>query len=154
MKHSRLLVGGAALAALAAGWALLGETGSAPPPAPQGVVTIAAPPSSAPPTPVSAGISTTVAAAPARVEVQVRHAYPLLRDVAFGCDARGCAVTATIPPPTDDAFLATRQAMLLGGLARTVEALGYAASGPVQMDEVSENLFHIRLPVTQPPPRG
>ncbi|MET3712998.1 hypothetical protein ABIC65_003717 [Sphingomonas trueperi] len=154
MKHTRILVAGAALAALAVGWGLLGTAGSAPPPAPQGFVTIAAQPLSAPPTPVSASVSTTVAAPPAQVTAQVRRTYPLLRDVAFGCDARGCAVTATIPPPTDDAFLATRQEMLLGGLAHTVEALGYAASGPVQMEEVSENLFHIRLPVTQAPPRG
>ncbi|WP_313538145.1 hypothetical protein [Sphingomonas sp.] len=154
MKHTRLLAAGAALVALAAGRALLGKAGSAPTPAAQGVVTITARPSSAPTTPASAGLPRTVAAAPAQVAAQVRLAYPLLRDVAFGCDARGCAVTATIPPPTDDAFLATRQAMLLGGLARTVEALGYAATGPVQMEEVSENLFHIRLPVAEGRPRG
>lgn len=155
MKHTRLLVAGAALAALAAGWALLGTAGSAPPPAAQGVVTIAAPPSSATSTRVPVGnVITTVAAAPAQVEAQVRRAYPLLREVAFGCDARGCAVTATIPPPTDDAFLEKRQQMLLGGLAHTVEALGYAATGPVQMEEVSENLFHIRLPVAEARPRS
>ncbi|MET3722310.1 hypothetical protein [Sphingomonas trueperi] len=148
MKHSRLFVAGGALAALAAGWALLGKAGSAPTPAAQGVVTITARPSSAPPTPAMRG-PVAVAAAPAQIEAQVRQAYPLLRDVAFGCDARGCAVTATIPPPTDDAFLEKRQAMLLGGLAHTVEGLGYAATGPVQMEEVSENLFHIRLAVAQ-----
>jgi hypothetical protein len=153
MKHSRLLVAGAALAALAASWVLLGKAGSAPTPAAQGVVTIMARPSSAPPTPAPRD-PVAIAAAPAQVEAQVRRAYPLLRDVAFGCDARGCAVTATIPPPTDEAFLATRQAMLLGGLAHTVEALGYAARGPVQMEEVSENLFHIRLPVAEGRPRG
>jgi hypothetical protein len=153
MKHSRLLAAGAALAALAAGWALLGKAGSAPTPAAEGVVTITARPSSAPPTPAPRG-PLAIGAAPAQVAAQVRQAYPLLRDVAFGCDARGCAVTATIPPPTDDAFLATRQAMLLGGLAHTVEALGYAATGPVQMEEVSENLFHIRLPVAQGRPRS
>jgi hypothetical protein len=154
MKHTRLLVGGTALAALAAAWGLLGTAGSPSTPAPQGVVTIAARPSSGPSTPVSASVSATIAAPPAQVAAQVRGAYPLLRDVDFGCDARGCAVTATIPPPTDDAFLATRQEMLLGGLAHTVGALGYAASGPVQMEEVSENLFHIRLPVAQGRPRG
>jgi len=153
MRHTRLLAAGAALAALAAGWALLGRAGSAPTPARQGVVTVTAGPSSAPPTSAPHGLLA-IGAAPAEVEAQVRQAYPLLRDVAFGCDARGCAVTATIPPPTDDAFLATRQAMLLGGLAHTVEGLGYAATGPVQMDEVSKNLFHIRLPVAEGRPRG
>ena len=154
MKQFRVLVAGAALAVLAAGYGLLGGAGSAPTPAPQGVVTISTGPVTAPPAPRAAGGPVAVGAAPAQVEAQVRQVYPLLRDVAFGCDARGCAVTATIPPPTDDAFLATRQEMLLGGLARTVAAMGYAATGAVQMEEVSENLFHIRLAVTQAPPGG
>lgn len=153
MKHVRLLVAGAALAALAAGYGLLGAKESAPPSASQGVVTIATRPVATPQASMVAVQPVPVGAAPAQVEAEVRLAHPLLKDVAFGCDARGCAVTATIPPPTDDAFLAERQEMLLGGLARTVEALGYAASGPVQMEEVSENLFHIRLAVRPSSPR-
>jgi hypothetical protein len=82
-----------------------------------------------------------------RVVAHVREAYPLLTDVAFGCDARGCGVTATIPPPTDTAFLEKRQEMLLGGLARRIEADGYRTLGPVQMEEVDDNLFHIRVAV-------
>ncbi|GAA0736096.1 hypothetical protein CA233_00885 [Sphingomonas sp. ABOLD] len=154
MKQMRLLVAGAALAALAIGYGLLGKAGSAPPPVAQGVVAVSARPEAAPRVPPLAAAPIAIGAAPAQVETQVRLAYPLLRDVAFGCDARGCAITATIPPPTDEAFLEKRQAMLLGGLAHTVEALGYAASGPVQMEEVSENLFHIRLAVAQGRPRG
>lgn len=154
MKRMPLLVAGTALAALAAGYGLLGNAGSTPPPAPQGVVTISAGPTPVPPAARREGAPLALAAAPALLEAQVRRTYPLLREVAFGCDARGCAVTATIPPPTDDAFLAARQEMLLGGLARTAEALGYIATGPVQMEEVSENLFHIRLPVAQGRPRG
>ncbi|NLS25199.1 hypothetical protein S2M10_01620 [Sphingomonas sp. S2M10] len=154
MKHIRVLVAGGALAALAAGYGLFGKAGSAPTTVPQGVVAISTQPEAGPRVQRVASASIAVGAAPAQVEAQVRQAYPLLRDVAFGCDARGCAVTATIPPPTDDAFLAKRQEMLLGGLARTVEALGYAASGPVQMEEISENLFHIRLAVVQGRPRG
>ncbi|WP_137871827.1 hypothetical protein [Sphingomonas sp. 1F27F7B] len=76
-----------------------------------------------------------------------RRAYPLLTEVDFRCDAGGCAVTATIPPPTDDAFLKQRQEMLLGGLAKTVAADGYTMLGPVQMDEVAFNVFHIRASV-------
>jgi hypothetical protein len=147
MKHNRLLVGGTALAALAAGYGLFGKAGSAPTPAPQGVVTITDRPAVPSPASLATHGPVAVAAAPSQVEAQVRQAYPLLRDVAFGCDARGCAVSATIPPPTDDAFLEKRQAMLLGGLAHTMEPLGYAAAGPVQMEEISENLFHIRLAV-------
>nr|WP_315384686.1 hypothetical protein [uncultured Sphingomonas sp.] len=154
MKRMPLLVAGAALAALAAGYGVLGSAGSPPTPVPQGVVTISIKPTPVPPAAGREGAPLALAAAPALVEAQVRRAYPLLREVAFGCDVRGCAVTATIPPPTDDAFLATRQAMLLGGLAHTIEALGYTATGPVQMEEVSENLFHIRLPVAQGRPRG
>ncbi|SFK15214.1 hypothetical protein SAMN03159338_3417 [Sphingomonas sp. NFR04] len=154
MKRMPLLLAGAALAALAAGYGLLGSAGSPPPTSPQGVVTISAGPTPMPPVARREGAPLALAAAPALAEAQVRRAYPLLREVAFGCDVRGCAVTATIPPPTDDAFLATRQAMLLGGLAHTIEALGYTATGPVQMEEVSENLFHIRLPVAQGRPRG
>ncbi|OAN58479.1 hypothetical protein A7X12_05375 [Sphingomonas sp. TDK1] len=93
-------------------------------------------------------------ALPGQIVAQVKKAYPLLTDVAFRCAAKGCAVTATIPPPTDDAFLEKRQEMLLGGLARTLETMGYAAEGPVQMEEESENLYHIRLPARPARPRG
>lgn len=84
---------------------------------------------------------------PDTVVSHVREAYPLLTDVEFGCDAQGCGVTATIPPPTDTAFLEKRQEMLLGGLARRIQADGYRTLGPVQMEEVGDNLFHIRLAV-------
>ena len=84
---------------------------------------------------------------PDTVVGHVREAYPLLTDVEFGCDAQGCGVTATIPPPTDTAFLEKRQEMLLGGLARRIQADGYRTLGPVQMEEVGDNLFHIRLAV-------
>ncbi len=154
MKRMPLLLAGAALAALAAGYGLLGSAGSTSPPTAQGVVTISARPTPVPPVARRDGAPLALAAAPALVEAQVRRRYPLLREVAFGCDVRGCAITATIPPPTDDAFLAARQEMLLGGLAREVAAMGYTATGPVQMEEVSENLFHIRLPVAQGRPRG
>ncbi|WP_294250453.1 hypothetical protein [uncultured Sphingomonas sp.] len=152
MKKLPLLVAGAALGALLAGSALFGSAGSSPPPTAQGVVMIAVRP--APVSPAAAAAPVATGAAPAQVEARVRRAYSLLRDVAFRCDARGCAVTATIPPPTDEAFLATRQELLLGGLAREAAATGYAATGPVQMEEISENLFHIRLAVTPAPPRG
>jgi len=39
--------------------------------------------------------------------------------------------------------------MLLGGLAKALAADGYRALGPVQMDEVSFNTFHIRASVVQ-----
>lgn len=81
----------------------------------------------------------------------IRQAFPLLEKVGFACDADGCAVTATIPPPTDQAFLDKRQEMLLGGLARTIEADGYQPRGRVEMEEVGDNLFHIRLSITQTP---
>ncbi|MDH4745847.1 hypothetical protein OMP43_17620 [Sphingomonas sp. CBMAI 2297] len=88
-------------------------------------------------------------ALPDKVIAHVRQAYPLLTEVDFRCDAGGCAVTATIPPPTGDAFLKQRQEMLLGGLARTVAADGYTMLGPVQMDEVAFNVFRIRAAVAQ-----
>lgn len=85
-------------------------------------------------------------ASPDQVVAQVRRAFPFLTDVDFRCDTRGCAVLATIPPPTDgdDAFLKARQDMLLGGLARAIAIEGYHAVGPVQMDEVDSNVFRIR----------
>jgi hypothetical protein len=43
--------------------------------------------------------------------------------------------------------------MLLGGLARRIEADGYRTIGPVQMEEVDDNLFHIRASVTLAQPR-
>ncbi|MGK6353871.1 hypothetical protein ACMGDH_01435 [Sphingomonas sp. DT-207] len=88
-------------------------------------------------------------ALPHQVSAHVRQAYPLLMDVDFKCDSAGCAVTATIPPPTGDEFLQKRQEMLLGGLARVIEADGYRVVGPIQMDEIDDNLFHIRAPLVQ-----
>jgi hypothetical protein len=98
-------------------------------------------------TPAPAATAPTASAA---LVAQVRQAYPLLTDVAFVCDGRSCAITATIPPPTGEAFLAKRQEMLLGGLAKVAEANGYKVLGPVQMDEIDDNLFHIREAVAPP----
>ncbi len=73
---------------------------------------------------------------------------PLLTEVNFRCDAGGCAMTATIPPPIDDAYLKQRQEMLLGGPgSKPVAADGYTMLGAVQMDEVAFNVFHIRASV-------
>lgn len=123
------------------------------PPAPRGVVLQAPAAATAPVGPVaSMPVRAATLPTPAdTVVAHVRQTYPLLTDVAFGCDAQGCAVTATIPPPTDEAFLQKRQEMLLGGLARTLAADGYRALGSVHMEEVDDNLFHIRASVVQQP---
>ena len=114
----------------------------------QGLVVVAAPtvtPTPAlPPMPV-----VNLPAAPDKVMARVRQDYPLLRDVDFRCDTAGCAVTATIPPPTGDEFLQKRQEMLTGGLARTIEANGYKTTGPVEMKEVAFNTFQIRAAIAQ-----
>lgn len=83
---------------------------------------------------------------PGRVIEHVRQAFPFLTDLDFRCDTGGCAVLATIPPPPDgdDAFLKARQEMLLGGLAKVIDAEGYQSAGPVHMDEVDSNVFRIR----------
>jgi hypothetical protein len=108
---------------------------------------------SALPQAATAAPAATLPRPPDAVVRHVREAYPLLTDVDFRCDAQGCGVTATIPPPTDAAFLEKRQEMLLGGLARRIEADGYRTIGPVQMEEVDDNLFHIRASVTLAQPR-
>ncbi|MEP9360283.1 hypothetical protein [Sphingomonas sp. KR3-1] len=142
-----------ALAVVAMTWWFGWRGGDAP--AAQGVVTIAAPGKAArqaPAKPMPAAVrQAQVPAMPAKVIADVRAAYPLLTQVDFSCDAGGCAVTATIPPPppADQDFLDKRQALLTGGLAKTIAAEGYRALGPVHMDEVGDNLFHIRLPVAE-----
>lgn len=122
----------------------------------EGVVTISSPTVAAriPPLPaaVSRAPAANLPALPAEVVVHIRQAYPLLTNVDFVCDAGGCAVTGTIPPPTGDEFLKQRQEMLLGGLAKVVDADGYRMLGPVQMDEIDFNLFRIRASVE--PARG
>jgi hypothetical protein len=163
-KDSRALtLGGAALAvATLVGGIWLFQAGSedGKTPSSDGIVTVAAPTVAAEPAPAAAPVKapgTALPALPAAVIADVRQTYPLLTDVRFGCDAAGCAVTATIPPPTGDAFLTQRQEMLLGGLAKVLERDGYRMLGPVHMDEVDDNLFHIRASVARagdasPPP--
>ncbi len=153
-SSNHLLLGGAglAVAALAGGfWLLGGNSPAGAPPAASGVVTVAqasAPASAPSPLPAAA---LNLPTAPDKVIAHVRETYPFLKDVDFGCDAKGCAVTATIPPPPefDTEFLERRQDMLVGGLAKAVAADGYKALGPVQMDEVSFNTFRIRASVAQ-----
>lgn len=141
----------AAIAAMAF-WAVQWGAGPGETPATEGVVVLNRPavtPSPSPSLGDTAASTATVPTLPAKLVAHVRQAYPLLRDVDFGCDARGCAITATIPPPTGDEFLKKRQEMLAGGLAKLVEAEGYRMLGPVQMDEVDDNLFHIRAAVVE-----
>ncbi|MCW4460938.1 hypothetical protein OK349_04410 [Sphingomonas sp. BT-65] len=148
-------IGGVVLAvaiAAAAFWFFQWGAESGEKPATEGVVAVNAPavPGIPPPSPAGAQArTTTVPVLPAKLVAHVRQAYPLLLDVDFGCDARGCAITATIPPPTGDEFLKKRQEMLVGGLAKLVEADGYEMLGPVQMDEVDDNLFQIRASVVE-----
>jgi len=150
MKLPMLALGGAGLLALAGLWFVQGSAeGGSKPPA-EGVVVTAAPVATASNAPAPAVIVPANAPVmPDKVIAHVRQAYPLLEKVDFSCDARGCAVTATIPPPTGEEFLARRQEMLLGGLAKVVAADGYRMQGPVQMDEVESNLFHIRASVVE-----
>lgn len=148
----KMLIAGLAVLVLAAiaGFWMARPASKAPA---DGVVTVrpVAPAASASPRPMAAptGGKASLPSPPDEVIAHVRQAYPLLTKVDFACDAGGCAVTATIPPPTDEAFLAKRQEMLLGGLAKVVAKDRYQATGPVQMDEIESNLFHIRLPVAQ-----
>ncbi len=148
MASKYLLLGGAALIAAIAGfWSMRPGTDDNAAPAPGAVViTTPTPARARAPSPAPASL-TNLPTAPDKVIAHVRQAYPLLEKVDFSCDTRGCAVTATIPPPTGEEFLKTRQEMLLGGLARLVEADGYRMPGPVQMDEIESNLFHIRADV-------
>lgn len=139
-------------AVIAAGWMWLAlrSPNDASKPAAEGLVRVGMPAAAASASPVPAPAAmANLPALPDTVIAHVRRDYPLLTEVDFRCDAGGCAVTATIPPPTDDAFLKQRQEMLLGGLARTVVADGYTMLGPVQMDEVAFNVFHIRASVTR-----
>uniref|UniRef100_A0A183CB67 Flagellar protein FliL n=1 Tax=Globodera pallida TaxID=36090 RepID=A0A183CB67_GLOPA len=147
-KHLPLLGGAALIAAVSGFWLTQRDAGrtAAAPAAGAVVITSTTPvaassPSPAPPAPAN------LPTAPDKVIAHVRQAYPLLEKVDFSCDAKGCAVTATIPPPTGEEFLRKRQEMLLGGLARLAEADGYRMPGPVQMEEIESNLFHIRADV-------
>ena len=89
---------------------------------------------------------TTVAANVAAAHL--RTVYPLLSDVTIACRDDRCTLTATIRPVTGQADLDRRQEMLLGGLAAALAADGYRLAVPFQMDEVADNLFHIRASVT------
>ena len=89
---------------------------------------------------------TTVAANVAAAHL--RTVYPLLSDVTISCRDDRCTLTATICPVTGQADLDRRQEMLLGGLATALAADGYRLTVPFQMDEVADNLFHIRASVT------
>lgn len=142
------LLGGAALAIAAGGFwfARQGMDNTEAPATGTVMIARATPAAIGTPTPTPVA-TTTLPTAPDRMIAHVRQAYPLLEQVDFGCDAKGCAITATIPPPTDDAFLKARQEMLLGGLAKLAEADGYRMPGPVQMEEIESNLFHIRAEV-------
>ena len=82
------------------------------------------------------------------VAAHLRTAYPLLSDVTITCRDDRCTLTATIRPVTGQADLDRRQEMLLGGLAAVLAADGYRLAVPFQMDEVADNLFHIRASVT------
>ncbi|MEN2709028.1 hypothetical protein ACQKOH_15820 [Sphingomonas sp. NPDC092331] len=147
-----LVLGG--IAAIVAGGAWLAQRGANGVGKPaEGLVRVDMPAvaASSPPSPAPTP-ATNLPTLPDKVIAHVRQAYPLLTEVDFRCDAGGCAVTATIPPPTGDTFLKQRQEMLLGGLARTVAADGYTMLGPVQMEEVAFNVFRIRAAVA--PARG
>jgi len=137
--------------AAAAFWAFQQGAGRDEKPMSEGVVVLNPPSVEDLPPPSSASVAgaTTVPALPEKLVAHVRQAYPLLLDVDFGCDARGCAITATIPPPTGEEFLKRRQEMLVGGLAKLVEADGYRMLGPVHMEEVDDNLFHIRASLAE-----
>ncbi|MGK6319647.1 hypothetical protein [Sphingomonas sp. DT-204] len=142
-----------ALAVAAAGiwWLIQSSAESGEKPAAEGIVIAESPAadSSPPPAATMPARAANLPALPHQLIAHVRRTYPLLTDVDFSCDSAGCAVTATIPPPTGDEFLQKRQEMLLGGLAKVVEADGYRVVGPVQMDEIDDNLFHIRAPLVQ-----
>ncbi|NIJ64885.1 hypothetical protein FHR20_001816 [Sphingomonas leidyi] len=144
-----LLLGCAAVIVAGWAWLALRSASGGGKPAAEGLVRVDMPATAARNSPIAAPVAmANLPALPDRVIAHVHQDYPLLTEVDFRCDAGGCAVTATIPPPTDDAFLKQRQEMLLGGLARTVAADGYTMLGPVRMDEVAFNVFHIRASVT------
>ncbi len=112
-----LVLGG--IAAIVAGGAWLAQRGANGVGKPaEGLVRVDMPAvaASSPPSPAPTP-ATNLPTLPDKVIAHVRQAYPLLTEVDFRCDAGGCAVTATIPPPTGDTFLKQRQEMLLGGLA-------------------------------------
>lgn len=154
MSNRMWIMGGVVLAA-ALIWLLWWSSERSADAAAGGVVTVSAPAVPGPPAPPAPSAPARAAPALPRALIEhVRRAYPLLRDVDVGCDARGCAITATIPPPTGEAFLKKRQEMLVGGLAELVQAHGYRMIGPVQMDEVDDNLFHIRASIVAQPRTG
>lgn len=150
-KYLPLLGGTALIVAIGGFWFTQRGAESTPMPS-TGAVVVTTPAATESPSPAPVA-PTNLPTPPDKVIAHVRQAYPLLEKVDFSCDAKGCAVTATIPPPTGDEFLKVRQEMLLGGLARLVEADGYRMPGPVHMDEIESNLFHIRADVVpaQPP---
>lgn len=149
MARRVLILGGMVVGiAVVAFWLFHQATGSDGNTADEGVVVMRSPAASAQPSHV--GVPAPAATGPVlpeRLVASVRHAYPLLTNVDFDCDPQGCAITATIPPPTGEAFLKKRQEMLVGGLAELVDANGYRMLGPVQMEEIDDNLFHIRAPI-------
>ncbi|HEX7875064.1 MAG TPA: hypothetical protein VF489_00615 [Sphingobium sp.] len=80
---------------------------------------------------------------------QVRRTYPMLSDVAVRCEADRCALLGapgrSATPEEQDA----RQEMLLGGLSSFLAANGYEPSGPIEMDEIGDDEYRIRLPLSR-----
>lgn len=88
------------------------------------------------------------AAPPAVVAARVTRAHPLLTEVAIACSAETCTLEALVRPARGQAALDERQAMLLGGLATTLADSGYRMAVPFALDEMDDNVFHLRAALT------
>ncbi len=71
--------------------------------------------------------------------------YPQLRDVAFDCGADGCRLAGSLNPPTSDHEREQRQEMLLGGLERLLAGHQHPMTAAIQMDEIGDDEFRIRV---------
>lgn len=89
---------------------------------------------------------------PEFVQIAITNAYPELKAVRFDCQADRCEMVATPVPPTSDADRDRQQAMLSDGLHRLLTQQGYPPLGPIQFDEIDDDIFEIHLATQRRPP--
>lgn len=75
----------------------------------------------------------------------VSQRYPILKGVELRCDGRTCLLSGNIDPPETDAQKDQRQDMLLGGLETLLKEQGGVVAAPIQMDELGDETYRIRV---------
>ncbi|MBB4088185.1 hypothetical protein [Sphingomonas carotinifaciens] len=83
------------------------------------------------------------------LEEAIAARFPILRDAVVECHGQDCQLSALLPPPRTEREQDDRETMLLGALERFVAAQGHPQNGSVQLDEIGEEEYRIRVPLTR-----